>query len=69
MPDKTDYVRPGASGHDISALICSECRKRPVMDRCDICEECWYARRAAVQDRGCWYCGGPLHDCGGIHEW
>jgi hypothetical protein len=25
--------------------VCEQCHMRPKMDRCDICEECWYAPR------------------------
>lgn len=26
--------------------ICHQCRSRPVMDRCGVCEQCWYAPRS-----------------------
>ena len=28
------------------SLVCRCCRRRPVMDRCAICEECWYSSLA-----------------------
>jgi hypothetical protein len=34
MTDTTKKRRP---------VICQTCFTRPVMDRCSICEECWYA--------------------------
>lgn len=33
--------------------ICRVCRLRPVMDRCDICEECWYAPPSPQHDIHC----------------
>lgn len=32
------------------SVICQKCNMRPVMDRCSICEECWYARPSFSDD-------------------
>jgi hypothetical protein len=53
-PDKNPTTRKPKR-----SLICEWCNMRPVMDRCTVCEECWYAdenltRRLRHQIRDAW---------------
>jgi hypothetical protein len=36
------------------SVICEQCNMRPVMDRCRICEDCWYSTQSRMRDKPIW---------------
>lgn len=42
--------------------LCEQCNSRPKMDRCGVCEECWYEDNRAVFDPCPMGCGRTTED-------